>query len=67
MTYVGVIGVDVATDVDIITPFDITVDQYYELTHAGIVTSCTGDGRVVLKAFGEKPKMDLIVDILIYV
>ena len=67
MTHVGVIGVDVATDVDIITPFDITVDQYYELTHAGIVTSCTGDGRVVLKAFGEKPKLDLIVDILIYV
>ena len=54
------------TDVTIITPFDITYDQYQVLSHAEIVTACTNSGHIVLKAFGDKPKIDLPIDILLY-
>ena len=65
-TSIPIDGVTENTEASIITPFDVTYDQYQVLSHAEIVTACTKTGNVVLKAFGDKPKIDLPIDILIY-
>ena len=63
---IPIAGVTDDTEANLLTPFDITPDQYQVLSHASIVTACTKTGNVVLKAFGDKPKIDLPVDILVY-
>ena len=65
-TSIPIDGVTENTEASIITPFDVTYDQYQVISHAEIVTACTKTGNVVLKAFGDKPKIDLPIDILIY-
>ena len=65
-TSVSIEGVTDTTEASVIAPFDITVDEHQALSHAEIVTGCTSNGKVVLKAFGEKPKIDIPVDILVY-
>ena len=65
-TSIVVEGVRDTTEALVTTPFDITVEQYHALSHAEIITGCTTTGRVILKAYGEKPTIDLPVDILLY-
>lgn len=65
-TNIIVDGVTEETEVTVNTMFNTTVEEYYALSHAEIVTGCTTSGHVVLKAFGEKPTIDLPIDILLY-
>lgn len=59
-------GVTSQSDFEIGTNFYMTTEQYQALTNASIVCGGTFDGRVVLKAFGEKPTINIPVTLIQY-
>lgn len=57
--------VTISSEVSVSPVFDMTTDQYDELSHAAIVTGKTDDGKIILKAYGNKPVINIPVNILI--
>lgn len=58
-------GVTVSNNVELVVPSTITVAQVEAYQSAAIVTGTQTNGSITLKAYGEKPKINLPITVII--